>query len=58
MHTYEQEHLDVYVNQIPGVDHRTIFPWNYKDARHVALSQDRVNETDTSVVYLKNRDYN
>ena len=58
IHTYEQEHLDVFVHQIPGVDHRTIFPWNYKDARHVALSQDRVNETDTSVVYLKNRIYN
>ena len=58
MHTYEQEHLDVYVHQIQGVDHRNIFPWNYKDARHVTLTQDRINETDTSVVYLKNRDYN
>ena len=58
MHTYEQEHLDVYVKQLHGVDHRVIFPWNYKDARHVALTQDRVNETDTSVVYLKNREYN
>ena len=58
MHTYEQEHLDVYVKQLHGVDHRVIFPWNYKDARHVTLTQDRINETDTSVVYLKNRDYN